>query len=205
MIVLVLCAHTDDESVVGGTIARFIEEGKEIIYAAFSICEKSVPPGFPKDILKTEVKKAAGILGIKPENLILFDYEVRDFPAFRQPILEDIVRLEKQFDPDLVILPSTYDPHQDHQVISQEAVRVFKGVSMIGYEMLRNNMTFPTRIFIVLTKKHIELKLKAISCYQSQVTRSLPHRFYENLAGIRGTQIGVEYAEAFEAIRWVVK
>lgn len=206
MKVLVFCAHIDDaESACGGTIARFIEEGKDVIYVAFSTCGKSVPHGFPRDILKTEVKKATGVLGIKPENLILFDYEVREFPAFRQPILENIVKLGRELKPDLVILPSTYDLHQDHQVISREGIRAFKDISMMGYEMLRNNMTFPTKLFITLTKNHINLKLKAISHYQSQAIRSLPPMFYMSLAKIRGAQIGVKYAEAFEAIRWVVK
>lgn len=72
--------------------------------------------------------------------------------------------------------------------------------------MPRNNMTFPVKMFISLTKKHINLKIKAIGCYQSQAFRiSLVPIFYENLARIRGMQIGVEYAEAFEIIRWVIK
>ena len=50
--VLALSPHTDDaEFGAGGTLARWIEEGKEIFYVAFSIAEKSVPDGFPKNIL----------------------------------------------------------------------------------------------------------------------------------------------------------
>jgi LmbE family N-acetylglucosaminyl deacetylase len=203
---LVLCPHADDAELgCGGTIARFIEEGKEIFCAAFSTYEKYFPGEFSGDILRTEIKKATKILGINPENLILFNYETRLFPTFRQSILDDLIRLGKQLKPDLVILPSTHDIHQDHQVISQEGIRAFRDISIIGYEMFRNNMTFPAKLFVPLTKEHINLKMTAISHYQSQAFRvSLSPIFYENLARIRGVQIGTEYAEAFEVIRWVI-
>ena len=49
--ILVLAPHTDDgELGVGGTISRFIEEGANVYYAAFSTAEQSVPEGFEKDI-----------------------------------------------------------------------------------------------------------------------------------------------------------
>lgn len=206
MKVLVLCPHADDAELgCGGTLARFIKEGKEIFCVIFSAGEKNVPREFPGDILRTEIKKATKTLGINPRNLILFNYETRLFPTFRQSILDDLITLEKQLKPDLVILPSMYDIHQDHQVISQEGIRAFRNISIIGYEMFRNNMTFPARLFIALTKEHINLKMKAISHYQSQAFRvSLSPIFYEKLARIRGMQIGVEYAEAFEIIKWVI-
>ena len=50
--VLVLAPHTDDgEFGCGGTMARLIESGAEVTYAAFSTAAKSVPPDFPRDIL----------------------------------------------------------------------------------------------------------------------------------------------------------
>jgi LmbE family N-acetylglucosaminyl deacetylase len=50
--VLVLAPHTDDgELGAGGTIAKLIENGANVYYAAFSTAEASVPDGMPKDIL----------------------------------------------------------------------------------------------------------------------------------------------------------
>ena len=71
--ILVLAPHTDDgELGCGGTIAKFIEEGAEVYYAAFSTAEESVPEGLPKDILKTKVRKATSVLGIPSNNLFVF-------------------------------------------------------------------------------------------------------------------------------------
>lgn len=76
--VLILAPHTDDgELGLGGTINKLITEGKQVTYVAFSTAEESVPQGFPKDILKTEVRNATAKLGIKSENLIIYNYQVR--------------------------------------------------------------------------------------------------------------------------------
>jgi len=206
--ILILAPHTDDgELGCGGTIAKFIEEKKEVFYIALSSAEKSVPKGFPRDILKKEIKKATKILGIPPQNLILFDYPVRKFLSNRQEILEDMVKLEKKIKPDLVFLPSTYDTHQDHQVISQEGFRAFKTTSILGYEIPWNNLIFNTTAFILIKKKHLKKKIQAMACYKSQSKRAYAsQKFIESLAITRGRQIGTNYyAEAFEVIRWVIK
>lgn len=81
-------------------------------YVAFSTAQQSVPEGFPKDILKTEVKKATAQLGISPENLIIYNYEVRKLGYVRQEILEELIRLKKANSFDLVFIPSLHDIHQ---------------------------------------------------------------------------------------------
>ena len=101
--VLILAPHTDDgELGCGGTIARFVEEGKEVYYAAFSVAEKSVPEGFPKNILEMEVRKAMKILGVPESNLLIYRYEVRTFSYHRQEILEDIISLRNALQPCLL-------------------------------------------------------------------------------------------------------
>ena len=206
MRILILSPHTDDgEYGCGGSIARFVLEGKDVFYVAFSTAEKSVPSEYPQDVLCSEVKEATGVLGIIEKNLMLFNYAVREFPANRQSILDDILALKKEFKPDMVMLPSTCDTHQDHQVIVQEGFRAFKNATMIGYEVPRNNLDFPTNVFVTLSEEQLQLKLKAVECYCSQMGRPASSvEFYESLARVRGVQVGVEYAEVFEAIRWVM-
>lgn len=205
--ILVLSPHTDDgEFGCGGSISKWLDEGKEVHYVAFSSAKKSVPESFPSDILKKEVKDATKILGIQHSNLLLFNYPVRDFPAHRQEILEDMVELENRLKPEIVLLPSTADTHQDHQVISQEGYRAFKKISIIGYEIPWNNLSFTTNLLISLKEKQIKRKIDALRCYKSQSSRIYSsEEFTWNLARVRGSQIGVKYAEAFEAIRWVIK
>jgi len=204
---LVLAPHIDDgEFGCGGSINKWVGEGKQVYYVSFSSARKSVLEGMPKDILEKEVGEATQVLGIPQENLILFNYPVREFPSYRQNILEDMVQLGNELKPALVLLPSTNDTHQDHQTISQEGFRAFKKISIIGYEMPYNNLTFSTNLFVVLEETHVRKKIEALKCYKSQAhkTYATPD-FITSLARVRGTQIGVKYAEAFEMIRWVIK
>jgi len=205
--ILILAPHTDDGEIgCGGSIARFVEEGKQVYYAAFSTAQTSVREGFPKNILEIEVKKAVEMLQIPKDNLILYNFEVRRFPDVRQEILHELIKLRAEIKPDLIFLPSLNDIHQDHSVVAQEGLRAFKKQPILGYEQPWNNIVFETRSFIPLEKKHIEKKIQALMCYESQKHRSyLNEEFIWGLARTRGTQIEGNYAEAFEVLRWVFR
>ncbi len=205
--ILVLAPHTDDgEFGCGGSIAKFLEEGHDVYYAAFSACQQSVLPQFPSDILITEVKEATGILGVKPSNLILFDYDVRTFGYRRQDILDDLIRLKADIQPDLIFMPTLTDVHQDHKTIAEEGMRAFKFNSILTYELPWNNFSFQTSSFIHLSEENVQTKVKALQAYQSQAHRPYSDEdFLRSLARIRGVQIGAKYAEAFELVRWIIK
>ena len=201
--VLVLAPHTDDgELGLGGTINRLITEGKNVTYIAFSTAEESVPEGFPKDILKTEVRNATAKLGIKPENLIIYNYQVRKLNYVRQEILEELIKIRKRKKYDLVFIPSLHDIHQDHTTIAQEGLRAFKNITILGYELIWNNLSFDTQCFVRLTEEDIKAKIMALKEYHSQGKRDyLSDEFIYSLAKARGVQVGSEYAEAFEVVR----
>jgi len=201
--VLVLAPHTDDgELGAGATINRLIELGAKVTYVAFSTAEESVPEGFPKNILKTEVKKATVELGILPENLIIYNYQVRKLNYSRQEILEDLIKLRRDNSFDLVFTPSLQDIHQDHATIAIESLRAFKNITILGYELIWNNLSFDTKCFVKLDKKHVEAKYNALCQYESQGKRNyLSREFNFSLATTRGVQAGCDYAECFEIIR----
>ena len=203
--VLVLAPHTDDgELGCGGTIVRLIEEGCNVIYVAFSTAELSLPPGFPPGTLKSEVKEATRRLGIPNENVIVFDFEVRKLNYVRQEILETLVRIKREQPIDMVFMPCLQDIHQDHSTVAAEGLRAFKDRTVLGYELIWNNLTFNTTSFVRLEQRHLERKIAALEAYESQCGRSyVAAEFVMSLARTRGVQIGSKYAECFEVIRWV--
>ena len=204
--ILILAPHTDDGEIgCGGTISRYLEDTPDVFYLAASTCKRALPKDWPTDTLEIEVKNATCTLGIPENNLILLDYDVRRFPETRQQILEDLIRVRDDIQPDLVFVPSPTDIHQDHQVISEEGLRAFKNCSILGYEMPWNNVTFNTRAFVKLEKRHIEKKVEALLCYKSQLHRSyINENFVYSLATVRGVQAGTQYAEAFEVVRYII-
>jgi LmbE family N-acetylglucosaminyl deacetylase len=205
--VLVLSPHTDDgELGAGGTISKFLDEGKDVYYIAFSGCEASVPQGLPKNTLRKECKRSTKILGLKPDKVIIMDYEVRTLPEHRQEILEKLIKLKGEFQPEIVLVPSSHDMHQDHGVIYWEALRAFKKEASIwGYEHPWNNLSFSTDIFVVLNLKNMERKLKALKEYKTQKSKSyMDEKNIMALGCTRGSQLDQPYAEAFELIRLIV-
>ena len=204
--VIVLSPHTDDgELGCGGLLSRLTEKGRKVFYLAFSTAEESVPDGMPKDILKKEVRVATDILGIKEENLIIFNYQVRKLSYFRQEILEQLIEVKRTIRPDLVLMPSLHDIHQDHTTVAQEGLRAFKDTTVLGYELIWNNLTFNTTLFARLKREHIEKKCQALQAYGSQKGRDyMSEEFIFSLARSRGVQIGTDYAESFEVVRWVI-
>lgn len=201
--VLALSPHTDDiEFGCGGTIARLLDEEAEIHTAVFSLCEESVPEEYPEDVLLHEVHAAADVMGIPGENRHIYQYPVRRFPSYRQEILEDMVQLKQRIQPDLVLIPSTYDVHQDHETVTEEALRAFRFGTLLGYELPWNNLSFTNQVVIELQQSHLDLKIKALTCYESQSFRPYadPELFTAN-AVVRGIQNKKVLAEAFEVIK----
>ncbi|RYZ48040.1 MAG: PIG-L family deacetylase, partial [Chitinophagaceae bacterium] len=175
----------------------------EVFSVAFSSCQQSVPAGFEPTVLQSEWKSAQMILGVKEGNQILFDYEVRKFGEARQAILEELIRLKREIRPDVVLLPSRDDVHQDHTVIAQECIRAFKYSSLLQYELPWNNLQFTASLFVSLTAAQVAKKAEAVAAYASQAHRNYCQpEFLRSLATVRGVQSGHGFAEAFDVIRW---
>jgi N-acetylglucosamine malate deacetylase 1 len=203
--VLVLAPHTDDgEFGCGGTMARLADAGAEVRYVAFSIATKSLPEGFAPDTLAREVREATAELGIPPEQLTVHDFEVRTFPERRQDILELLIELWEEWQPEVVFQPSLHDIHQDHQVIAAESLRAFKRTTILGYEIPWNNFDFAYQAYIALERGHLERKVAALARYASQQHRRYADPEYIwNIARTHGINVNRDYAEVFEVYRVV--
>ncbi|MFA5246151.1 MAG: PIG-L family deacetylase [Pedobacter sp.] len=203
MKILILSPHIDDaEFGAGATIRKFTDN--TFCWIAFSDCAESLPEGFPEETLRKEFKQICKLYGI--DNYTVANFPVRNFTSHRQEILEILFKARNEFNPDLVIGPSLNDTHQDHTVIANEMIRAFKNTSIISYELPWNNLKSVNNYYVRITSEQLEFKLKVLSLYESQIVKNRPYsnpEFIESLAKVRGTQINVQYAEAFELIRWI--
>lgn len=203
---LILGAHPDDgELGFGGTISKLSDQNKTIHYATFSPCNKSLPEGFSDGVLFEEGEKACEKIGIPGEHLIKKRYPVRDFSDYRQDILEDLIDLKRNLNPDLIALPASSDVHQDHSVIHDEGIRAFKEKTILGYELPWNNLDFSYQGFVSLRKSDVDRKIAALREFKSQKRKEyIDPEYLRSLAVTRGVRAGYKFAEAFEVIRWVV-
>lgn len=203
---LVLCAHTDDEFGCAGTMVRLAAAGVTMRYLALSRCEESVPRGLAPDVLEHECRACVGAIGLAPDAIEVDGFKVRYFPEHRQAILERLYQLNKDFQPDLVFLPSSFDSHQDHATVYAEGFRAFKRSTLLGYELPQNVTAFENSAFVCLDEAELKGKIGALAHYRSQGFRSYAAPEYiEGLARVRGVQCGSLFAEAFEAIRVIIR
>ena len=198
--ILALAPHTDDiELGCGGFLSRLKEEGAHILVVSFSY-SKDV-----RDDDSSRVKdECMASMDILEASWDAHDLPTRELPAHRQVILDLLVRLQ-QTNFDLVLCPSTYDQHQDHQTVQQEAFRAFKHTTILGYELPWNCRKFSSDVFVKLEQRHLDKKVVLLDCYKSQQQRPFMCKQYVmDIARMRGLQIGHPLAECFELIRGVI-
>ena len=201
MNILALSPHTDDAELgAGGTLARFVEEGHTVVVVAFSTGNGQT------GAFRPEFEAAMAILGVQHRGLC--DYPTRHFLEHRQSILDRIGHFCSTLQTDLLLVPCTADRHQDHQTITSEAIRAVRYLpcSILGYSVTCS-YTLPVeqRFFVWLEQRHLDAKLSAVSCYQSQHGKPYTYGDYiRAMARVYGAPIGTKFAEAFEVLRWVV-
>lgn len=202
--VLVLSAHTDDaEFAAGGSIAQWTSRGLEVHHVIFSACEESLPSTIPPDTLRKEAKAANAVLGIIPANLHILNFKVREFPRQRQEILQVLVDLNREIQPNIVVLPHKDDIHQDHSTLSLEGSRAFKRVNTLAYEIAWNHQAFPSNTFISLNDEDLDCKVRALDCYKSQKARTYSSsEFIRSQALVHGVIMGASLAEPFQTMSW---
>jgi LmbE family N-acetylglucosaminyl deacetylase len=201
--VLVLGPHPDDEIGCAGLIRRLADAGYDIHHYFFSDCaETNRQTHFPTEQLLCECELSRDILGIPSDSRFRFNYPVRHFLEHRQAILEDLITIRNTLHPKLVLVPNSFDIHQDHNVVYKEAVRAFKHSTILGYELPWNTLEMSHDCFISLSDEQVEAKMGALESYKSQAGRIYANiEFFLALLRMRGVQSNTKYAECFEVVR----
>ena len=191
--ILVLSPHTDDAELgCGGSIARWVDEGRGVYCIAFSRGTADI----------SEPCDAMASLG--PLSPAILQYETHSFLEHRQSILDAMIQMRDAINPDTVLIPSSGDIHQDHQMIHQEAIRAFRQCTILGYELPWNLLITDSTMLVSISEDQLQRKLDAIKCYKSQAEKAYTDPgFIEGLAIVRGVQAGTCYAEGFEVVRQV--
>ncbi len=144
------------------------------------------------------------ILGLAREAVLLGKFETRYFPRDRQEILEYLYEINTRHKPDLVFVHTPADIHQDHRVVTEEALRAFRGVSLLGFDVLRSSHGFFPEFLIEVDETDVQRKLKALAEYKTYAGK-----YYFDPEVIRATLIrhGAlaerRFAEGFDILRIV--
>jgi len=200
--ILALSPHTDDIEIgCGGTLNRLKSNGAEIYVVNFSFSKNEKNDNIAPNV-KDEFIASMNYLNAKYEML---DLPCRRLEEKRQVILDYLISLSKKNDFDAVFCHSTFDLHQDHQTVRNEAFRAFKHTTILGYELPWNCVQFRSDLFVKLSEDDLLAKTKMVGFYKSQQHRPYMYKQYIfDIARTRGLSINYKYAEGFEIIRGVI-
>ena len=143
-------------------------------------------------------------LGLSDDQIELGQFETRRFPDFRQEILEKMLALRRMVQPEIVFVHTAQDIHQDHQTVTQEATRAFRGTTVLGFDVLRSSYGFFPNFLAEVSEQSVERKIAALNKYSTYA-----NRYYFSPEIIRATAIrhGAlaerPFAEGFDIIRIV--
>lgn len=206
--ILFICAHSDDHIIgAGGSIAKYVSEGKRVLVLILSYGERT-HPWLKADVTKTlraqETKEADTIIGCSSRFFDLREgHYLEDFPAIR----EEVLALLQKERPVRIFTHSNEDPHPDHQACYQLTRELLK-ISKVKTELYSFSIWNPfslkrnrlPRMYVDITETHNQ-KVTALRSFKSQwaalllLFGSIFTREIKN-----GLHIGKRYAESFYRI-----
>jgi N-acetylglucosamine malate deacetylase 1 len=197
--VVVFGAHPDDFEVgCSGTILKYLKDINLRIY----VMSDRYEDGKLRNL--KEKDRAVKILGLEKIPFTIYDIPTRIFHDYQSKIRNILYDIATNTNVDVVFTPPVHDIHQDHIVLAEEVIRLFREKTIFGYEVIRSGYDFMPQMHVTLNEKIVEKKIRASQCYKSQwsTTRSGGYYFAKDvmkgLMRARGAQFGLQYAEAFE-------
>ena len=221
--VLVVVAHTDDETFGCGGFIKKLSKKKNTI-GAISFTD-GLGSRSNITLKKIEKRKEASINASKILGFNwLAQYNYPDNELDKVSLLEIVKIIEKhkkKFKPHIVLTHNFSDLNIDHRIISESTLTAFRPEpkekleqfitfevpSATDFRVLKNKKNFVPNFFVNI-ENSLKSKIKAIKIYKDEL-KPYPHsrslKGLKNLNKIRGNQCGLKYAEAFEIIRVIEK
>lgn len=223
---LIIAPHADDETLgMGGTISKKMAQGEAVTVAIMTGHGNEPHPLGTNDIwdtVRAEAKAAMIHLG-KPR-LEFFELPAVTLSEYPIHLVNGLVtNLVKDVKPHELYLPFYHDLHNDHRILCNAglvAARAYlpssSSIELVAmYETPTETHLMPSAIHNAFTPNlysdisgYLDRKLDAWSCYKSQHQNGYTPRnpsALQALATMRGSEVGIEAAEGFVTVRYIVR
>jgi len=198
--VLFLGAHPDDIELGCGALLHHIVKQTNVLCVTLSDNQKN--PDLQN--VKSEHFDAMAVLGVPKEKIVLGPFMTRVFPDSRQEILEYFLSLRRDFQPDLIFVHSKQDVHQDHLTMTDESLRAFRGITILGFDVVRSSYGFFPHFLVEVTEEDVNKKIEALACYETYRDRYYFNRELTRSIMVRhGALAECPFAEGFDILRIV--
>jgi LmbE family N-acetylglucosaminyl deacetylase len=195
-------AHPDDIELGCGAFLHHVLPHSEVLCVTLSDNQKN--PGL-NNIVEEHLASFA-VLGVPKERIIIEQFETRKFPDKRQEVLEYLLKLRKDFKPDMVFVHTKSDIHQDHNVVTEEALRAYRGTTVLGFDVVRSSYGFFPHFLVEVNQADVNAKLAALAEYKTYLDK-----YYFDPSLLRATMVRhgalaeMPYAEGFDILRIVAE
>jgi len=195
-------AHPDDIEIGCGALIAQIANQCDLRCVTLSDNQKN------PDLLNLVVEhiRSMAILGVSKKNIDLGTFETRRFPHFRQEILEYLIEINHSFRPEIVFVHTRSDIHQDHQTVTEEVLRAFRGVTVLGFDVIRSSYGFFPHFLVEVTEEEVEKKVSALAEYKTYASKYYLDPSITRATLIRhGALAERPFAEGFDILRIIGK
>lgn len=215
--VLFVAVHPDDETLgCGGTMIKLSRAGYDLFWLILT--EAKPGSGWSDQFIaerKLEIKQISSRFTIKETRILGFPTTHLDTIAMGE-LIKAISVVIQEIRPCMVFLPNHTDIHTDHKVgfeASFSACKNFRAPfieKIYMYECLSETefaapfpqFAFTPNVFFDISP-FIQEKIEAMKEYKSEIRESpfpRSEKIITSLAALRGSRIGVDYAEAFSLV-----
>ena len=220
--VIVISAHPDDEILgVGGTLLKHKKSGDNLAWII--ITGISETQGFSKERVKSrefEIQRVSDSIGFS--KVFRLNYPTMSLnPQIVNEIIPKISSIFNEFEPEVIYVLNRSDVHSDHRYTFDAISACTKSFrypfikKVLMYECLSETEfapILPEKVFqpnyFVDISDFFKKKIEIMQIYSSELgEHPFPrsNRNIEALAVHRGAIVGVEYAEAFQVIKYIDK
>ena len=200
--ILFVGAHPDDIELGCGAFLHQVVPHSEVLCLTLSDNQKN--PNL-KNIIEEHMASFSK-LGVTDKQIIIEQFETRKFPDKRQEVLEYLLKIRKDFKPDMVFVHTKSDIHQDHNVVTEEALRAYRGTTVLGFDVVRSSYGFFPHFLVEVQQTDVDAKIAALAEYKTYLDK-----YYFDPSLLRATMVRhgalaeVPYAEGFDILRIVAE
>lgn len=219
---IVISAHPDDETLgAGGTLLKHKKNGDQIYWMIVTNIFESL--GFSKEQVQrrqSEIKRVSDLFEF--DRVFPLDYPTMSLSG--TSLIEMVPKISSVFNevkPDTIYVVNRSDAHSDHRVIFEavmactksfrypfiKKVLMYECVSETEFAPALSERQFLPNYFVDISD-YLEKKIEIMSVFESELgIHPFPRskKNIEALASFRGASVGVQYAEAFQLIKYIDK
>ncbi len=220
--VIVISAHPDDETLgAGGTILKHVANGDNVYWLIVTNVFEN--QGFSKERVNSrqeEIKEVEKLLGISKTYLLNYPTMTLSSSSLID-MVPKISSIFSEVKPEIIYTLNRSDAHSDHRVIFDAVMACTKSFrypfikQILMYECISETEFAPAlaekaflpNYFVDITD-YLDKKNEIMKVFESEIADHPFPRSIENikaLAHFRGASVGVQYAEAFQLLKYIDK